>query len=148
MSIRGLAERLSRGVVLRRRLPFRFGHLPIYVTPEAGLRYWWSMSKVDPVLYDMAEELVGPGSVVWDIGANVGLFSFCSAARAGSSGFVLAIEPDAWLAHLISRSSLNLNQKDWARVEVLCAAASDSNRVTQLNIAKGARAANYMINAA
>jgi FkbM family methyltransferase len=147
MGIRRLAERFSRGIVLRRRLPSRFGHLPIYVTPEAGLRYWSSMATVDPVLYDMAAELVGPGSVVWDVGANVGLFSFCAAARAGSSGFVLSIEPDAWLAHLISRSSQKLKQKDCALVQVLCASVSDSNRIAQIHIAQRARSANYLIDA-
>ena len=105
MSFRGLAERMSRGVVFRRRLPAKFGRLPIYVTPEAGLRYWLTMSRVDPTLYNMVEELVRPGATVWDVGANVGLFSFCAAALAGPSGFVLSVEPDLWLAQLVDRSA-------------------------------------------
>ena len=145
--IRRVAERLSRGVVLRRRLPSRFGRIPIYVTPEAGLRYWSVMSKVDPLLYDMAEELVKPGSVVWDIGANVGLFSLCACARAGRSGFVLSVEPDSWLAHLIQRSSQNLDYGKCSQVEVLCASVSDSNRISRLEIAQRARSANHLIEA-
>jgi FkbM family methyltransferase len=124
MAIRRLAERLSRGVVLRRRLPSKFGRVPMYVTPEAGLRYWFSMSQVDPVLYRMAEEIVKPGSVVWDVGANVGLFTFCAASMAGKAGSVLAIEPD-----------------------VLCASVSDSNRISQLAIAQRARSSNYLVEA-
>lgn len=149
MSIRRLVEHLSRGVVLRRRLPSKFGRLPIYVTPEAGLRYWSAMSRVDPVLYGMAEELVKPGAVVWDVGANVGLFSFCAAALAGRSGSVLAIEPDFWLAHLINRSSRRLaaGSYECAPVEVLCASISDSNRISKLAIAERARAANHLIEA-
>jgi len=144
--IRRLAERLSRGIVLRRRLPARFKRLPLYVTPEASLRYWRSMSQVDPMIYDMAAELVKPGSVVWDVGANVGLFSFCAAALAGPSGFVLAVEPDLWLANLVSRSSQRLTTERYecSRVAVLCAAISDSFRVSELQIAARERASNYL----
>jgi len=149
MGIRGLAERLSRGVVLRRRLPSKFGRLPIYVTPEAGLRYWSAMSQVDSVLYSVAEEIVKSNSTVWDVGANVGLFSFCAAAMSGRSGFVLAIEPDFWLAHLISRSSRRhaTGNYECAGVEVLCASVSDANRISKLAIAQRSRSSNHLIEA-
>jgi FkbM family methyltransferase len=142
MSFRRLAEHLSRGVVLHRRLPARFGRLPIYVTPEAGLRYWSAMSRVDSVLYSMAEELVKPSSVVWDVGSNVGLFSLCAAATSGRAGFVLSIEPDLWLAHLITRSCQEIARYPCSEVQVLCASISDSNRVSNLEIAERARASN------
>jgi FkbM family methyltransferase len=147
MKMRKLAERLSRGVVLRRRLPSRFQSLPIYVTPEAGLRYWLSMSRVDPTLQGMAEELVHPGSIVWDVGANVGLFSFCAAALAGESGSVLSIEPDLYLAQLMMRSARELVRRRLAcaNVEVLCASVSDSNRISKLEIAERARASNHLL---
>jgi FkbM family methyltransferase len=148
--IRQLAEKLSRGVVLSRRLPARFNRLPLYVTPEASLRYWLSSSRFDPLLYDMAAELVEPGAIVWDIGANVGLFSFAAAALAGSSGSVLAVEPDFWLAHLLGRSSqrLKANGYSCANVKVLCGSVSDSVRISELQIAERERASNYLVEAA
>jgi FkbM family methyltransferase len=149
MNPRELAERLSRGVVLRRRLPRHFDRLPLYVSPEAGLRFWRKdMRKVDPMLFRMVEELVKPGSVVWDVGANVGLFTFSAAALAGVNGFVLAIEPDIWLAHLLMRSASNLQRRPVriAAVSVLCAAASNQNGVTGLEIAERARASNHLVN--
>lgn len=149
MGFRDCVEHLSRGVVLRRRLPPMFGRLPLYVTPEAGLRYWGPMSRVDPVLYSVGQELVKLGAVVWDVGANVGLFSFCAAALTGRSGSVLAIEPDFWLAQLITKSSQKLAMKkfDCADVKVLCASVSDSNRVSELEVAERARASNHLVEA-
>jgi FkbM family methyltransferase len=144
--LRHLFERFSRNFVFKRRLPSEFGHLPLYVSPAASLRYWLAMPKVDPVLYQMAKELVRPGACVWDVGANVGLFSFCAAALAGQSGQVLAIEPDLWLANLLLKSAQHWRLKDYAaaRVDVLCAAASDGARVERLQIAARARASNYL----
>ena len=144
---RDLAERVSRGVVLRRRLPTRFHRLPLFVSPEAGLRYWRrDLRKVDQMLFRMLEELITPDSVVWDIGANVGLFTFGAAALAGANGFVLAVEPDIWLAHLLVRSSTSVQQESVpvAAVSVLCAAVSDHNGVAGLNIAQRARASNHL----
>jgi FkbM family methyltransferase len=108
-----------------------------------------AMGKVDPLLYNMAEELVKPKSVVWDIGANVGLFSFCAAALAGSDGFVLSIEPDLWLAQLIARSSRRLDSSSFmcSKVKVLCASVSDSAGISELEIAERARASNHLVDA-
>jgi len=148
MSLRGWAERLSRGIVLRRRLPAEFQRLPIYVSPDASLRYWRrDMAAVDPLLCQMAREMVQPGNVVWDVGANVGLFSFCAAALAGPSGIVLAIEPDLWLAQLLARSAravANGHSRAAAPVAVLCAALSKSAGVSQLQIAERGRASNHL----
>ena len=137
---------MSRGVVLRRRLPSEFKRLPLYVTPEAGLRHWLSLSRVDPHLLRMARELVEPGAVVWDVGANVGLFAFAAAARAGTGGLVLAIEPDIWLADLVSRSSRLIAQQklEAAPLKVLCASVSREAGLAELDIAERARASNHL----
>jgi FkbM family methyltransferase len=48
--------------------------------------------------------LLEPGDTFIDVGANHGSFSLVAAARLGSSGRVVAIEPQAELAQLIERS--------------------------------------------
>jgi FkbM family methyltransferase len=145
--LRRVAELLSRGIVLRRRLPREFQNLLLYVSPEASLRYWRSnLAAVDPLLFEMAREMVKAGQVVWDVGANVGLFSFCASALAGPSGSVLAIEPDFWLAHLISRSAQGLSRDchTAAPVAVLCAAVAEQTGVREFQIAERGRAANHL----
>ena len=147
MSLRRWAELISRGVVVKRRLPRDFQRLPIYVSPEAVLRYWRrDLEQVDPMLCRMARELVRTGHTVWDIGANVGLFSFCAAALAGPSGNVLAIEPDFWLAHLLTRSAQGIlnGRTAAAPVSVLCAAVAASTSIGKFHIAERGRAANHL----
>src|SRR5712671_1945175 len=147
-SLRRWAEHFSRGVMLRRRLPHEFLRLPIYVSPEAGLRYWRrDLGTLDPLLYRLARELVTPGCVVWDVGANVGLFSFSAAAMAGPSGFVLAIEPDLWLAGLLTRSADQVQKyaRQAALVVTLPVAVSGTTGISQLQIAERSRATNHLV---
>jgi len=142
--LRRFAERFSRGIVLRRKLPACVGGARVFVSPEAALRFWRPrIAGCDPHLLACAAELITPGAVVWDIGANVGLFSFAAAGLTGPSGRVLAIEPDSWLVGMLRRSArANLNRI--ARVDVLCAAVSDTVDLKRFHIARRGRSANYV----
>lgn len=142
--VRTLLEAASRNRILLRRMPGKFGGAPIYVTPEARLRFWsWDLYSSDPHLFDAAEELVSPGEVVWDVGANVGLFSFAAAAKAGSTGQVIAIEPDLCLVDLLRRS-VRMQPPDSAKVTIVPAAVSNQMRVAELQIGARGRCSNYL----
>jgi FkbM family methyltransferase len=136
--LRPLAERLSRNVVLRRRLPRDLGGHFIYVTPESALNFWYpNLERADNGhLMDAVRRFVARDSIAWDIGANVGLFSLSAAAKART---VLAVEPDAWLAALLNRSASAI-----PNVHVLCAAVTDTMDLGELNIAQRGRATNFM----
>jgi len=130
--------------VFKRRMPAQFGGGQIVVSPEAGLKFYRAnLINADPLLFRMATELVRPGDVVWDIGANVGLFSFAAAALAGPQGRILAVEPDTWLVSLLRRSA-DLVASNRAQVVALPAAVSDCMGLGELHIASRARSANFM----
>jgi FkbM family methyltransferase len=138
---RDLIERFSRRRVLKRHLPADLGACPLLVSPDASLRFW--KAKIESDLFDFAREFVRPGSVVWDIGANVGLFSVAAAQRAGQSGWVIAVEADIWLAGLLEQSAA-LQPATSARICVVPAAASDSISLKEFNIARRGRASNFL----
>ncbi len=145
--LRTLLERMSRRVVLKRRLPPEFGRGVVYVSPGSALNLWrFDLAKVDPMLFRIAREHVRRGDVVWDVGANVGLFSFAAAALAGPSGSVLAIEADTWLADLLRRSA-NARRQGAAPVAVLPAAAAEAVGVAAFKIARRGRASNFLASA-
>src|SRR5216684_2429213 len=143
MSLRLALERASHRVVVPRRLPPPFADARIYVSTEGGLRYLARpMAQVDPPLLQLAAEVVRRGDTVWDIGANVGLFSFAAAVMAGSAGRVLAVEPDTDLVGLLRRSAVGA--VGHAPVEILPAAISDDLSVARFHIARRNRATSHL----
>src|SRR5438270_2202813 len=132
---RTLVERATRKWVYARRFPTSFGSAPIFVTPSAGLKFLFKpMSKTDPILFRNTIELVRRGDVVWDIGANVGLFAFAAAARAGRDGQVIAFEPDAWLVQILRRSA-SAQPDASSPVRILPAAVASDTGLRQFAIA-------------
>jgi FkbM family methyltransferase len=139
--VRRITERLSRGVVLRRRLPRWCGGARLFVTPECGLSYWIGVAH-DKSLLRNAVELVRPRASVWDVGANQGIFAFAAAGLAGPEGSVSAFEPDTFLVSLLRRSA-KLNTTI-APVETIPSAVSDRVGLARLRIAARARSANAL----
>jgi FkbM family methyltransferase len=113
------------------------------MSSEGGLRYLRPrLGGIDPTLLRLLAEVVQPGELVWDIGANLGLFSFAAAVAAGPSGRVLAIEPDALLVGLLRRSAAANHGQ--APVEVLPAAVADDLGVARFHIARRNRSTSYL----
>lgn len=140
---RRVLEQATHPFHVRRRLPGRFKAARIYVSTEGGLKYLRpSLSRVDSTLLELVSELIKPGDVVWDIGANMGLFSFAAAVAAGGRGSVLAVEPDVLLAAMLHRSAAA--NKGIAPVDILAVAVADRLDVGRFNIAMRSRAANHL----
>lgn len=140
---RATAEKATHRLVLRRRLPPPYEAARIYVSSESGLRYLKPrLQAVDPDLLRAVGRLVHDGDNVWDVGANVGLFTFSAALRAGARGSVLAVEADTWNVGLLRRSASHPQRG--APVRILPAAASDRIGVATFNIAVRSRSTNYL----
>lgn len=141
---RKLLERLSRGIVLRRRLPPRFGRAMLHVSPGAALAYYRKLEgPAWRELYEFAEHIVQPGTVVWDLGASMGVFAFAAAHRAGSDGSVLAVEADTWAAELL-KGSAREPRTGAAPVRVLCAAVGRALGLEPFHIASRSRAGSHL----
>jgi len=109
------------------------------VSPESALSFWKrDLAEVDPFLFLMANELVKPGMNTWDIGANVGLFSF---AAAGLGATVVAVEADPWLVRILERSV----KMNGLSVTVIEAAIHDSCGTVKFHFSKEGRASNSLL---
>ncbi len=143
MSLRRLAELMSRGIVLRRRLPRDLDRAPVYVSPDASLRYWLpGVERAAPELLQWARELVRPGDCVWDLGANVGVFATAAARRAAPDGTVVLVEPDPWLGSLLRRTIAA--QAGAAAMPLVEAAVGAQQGTARLRIAARGRSANFV----
>lgn len=146
--IRRILERASRNVRLVRRLPARFGRTPLHVSPGAALCYYRRLDG--PVwrdLYEFAARYVRPGTTVWDIGANMGVFAFAAAHVSGSGGQVLAVEADTWSVELLKKSARH-RQPHAARVEVLSAAVGERQCLQEFVVVERGRSGSHLSSAA
>jgi len=143
--VRKILELGSRRFSFKRSLPRSFGGCKFYASLEGGLKYWrGDLAKIDPALLNAAKSTVTRGDVVWDIGANVGLFSFAAAGLAGPDGQVYSVEPDTFLVGLLRRSAALPNVA--ALVRVIPLAVADNVALAEFHIAARARASNSLAN--
>lgn len=75
----------------------------------------------------------GAGDHVWDVGANIGYLALIAARIVGSTGGVVAIEPDAGCARAI-RTNAALN--GLTQIDVVEAAASDTSGRAELVVVR------------
>ena len=141
LSARRWTERLSRGNTFWRRLPAEFGRHPLKVSPDAALKFLKPGRKAfDPMLFRLCEDHVDAGRVVWDVGANVGIFSLAAAQR---KAHVLAIEPDPWLCSLLRASAEHPDNLE-LMLDPICVAVAAEAGTAHLAIARRGRASNFL----
>lgn len=141
--LRRMTEILLGQVTVRRQLPKTVGSGSVIANPKAGgLRYLFRASEdFDPVLYKVAQAIVKPNDVVWDVGGNIGLFAVSAAGLSGRGGAVLTIEADSGVFNLLLRTAKS-QTSNHAPITCLNAAVSNQCGAVLFNIAKRSRSAN------
>jgi FkbM family methyltransferase len=80
----------------------------------------------DPCVTETLHRLIDPGDLVVDVGANVGYLTSLAAARAGSDGRVVGLEPHPRVFELLARNADRWRRRDdVAEVELQRLAVSD-----------------------
>ena len=141
-TFRSTIEKSVRKIIFKKSLPKRFkGNHQFYVTPDAQLKYIkLGDTSFDKVLLDTVEYFINENSIVWDIGANVGVFSYSAAAQGAT---VIATEPDLFLVNLIMKSK-RLKRNNDLKVTILPIANGKKDTVNNLLIANRGRASNAL----
>jgi len=144
---RRAAYRAFGATSLLRRVHTPEGTFEAYVSPGAQLSVLNPRGvQIDPVHRRFIARWVDPASIVWDIGANMGLFAFPSALKA-RRGHVYAFEPDIELARNLIRSKRRPRNRGLPIV-VFSFALSDTDGTTDFLIASQGRAMNKLDGAA
>lgn len=99
----------------------------------AGAHPGYALGTSEPLLQEALVQLLGPGDVFYDLGANVGFFTLLAARLVGPEGVVVAFEPDPRNAAAL-RSNIALNRL--ANVAVVQKGVSDTSGVRTLVIAE------------
>jgi FkbM family methyltransferase len=141
--IRRFTEKVLRNRTFKRFLEVAGTRCPIYVSPDAQLKYLKRGRRAfDADLLALAEKFVGPSSVVWDVGGNVGVFGFASASIA-KQGTVVIFEPDIWLAGVL-RKTVALDFYQDRDIRIVPCAASLGAGLARFMISGRGRASNAL----
>jgi FkbM family methyltransferase len=142
-TLRRIIEKVLRNTSFKRWLPEAFGNTPLYISPDSQLKYI-KPGRVgfdcDELLLNLADRFVHKSDVIWDVGANVGIFAF---AAAGKGGRILAVEPDPFLVELL-RKSARIKENHDLDVKVVPVALSSNNALEVFHIAERGRASNTL----
>jgi FkbM family methyltransferase len=138
---RRLLFRAFSGRYFRRRGRTKDGYFEAYVSPSSSLRLLDPRRPiVDPIDAAFIGRWVKPGAIIWDIGANLGLFALPAALRASQ---VYAFEPDISLAACLRRS-LRLRANRRLSVAVIACAVSDVDGIAAFEISRYSTAMNKL----
>jgi FkbM family methyltransferase len=128
---------------IKRRVRTAHGVCDVFVSGGSQLKVLDPRGvQVDPVHERFIRRWVKPDSVVWDVGANMGLFAFPAALKA-RSGQVYAFEPDVELASNLLRS-LRQTRNAGLFITLIPTALSDNDGLAEFLISQHGTSMNKL----
>ncbi len=132
-----LAALLERAVSVGSR-PLHGRSIVVPMGDAAGLRFRigavgtvWASGRMEPSVQRKLRSIIQPGSVFFDVGANVGFFTILAARLVGEAGTVVAFEPESRNVDGL-RDNVELN--GFSNVVVVPVAVSSSSGDAQLRV--------------
>ncbi len=127
-----------------KRLPQEFGGGKMIVAPSSDIKFLIpGFSRFSQDLFLVASRYVKQGQCVWDLGANLGVFTFAAAWKVGSAGKVYCLEADPFYAHQIHRTRTSLPD-GYGKVTPLCAAVADRTGLLDLCVPFRGHSRNHL----
>lgn len=130
--LKRFAEIAARNRRIRRTLP---NGSKIYLSPDSQLKYL--KRSFDEDLINLGQKHSAQNAVVWDIGANCGVFAF----SLNQAKLVLVVEADPFLVTLLQDTAL----MNGLPVVIIPAAVYDQNGMAEFAIAQRGRASNHLV---
>jgi FkbM family methyltransferase len=144
LEIAKLARKLTGNFVFRKKLPRTFGSARINVTSRSDIRLLApGLHRSASDLLQVASLYIRPGSCVWDIGSNLGVFSFCASWKAGPQGRVYSLEADPFYVELQNKT-VRLLPTGYSPVIPLCAAVADTMGIMNLCIPRRGHSRSHL----
>jgi FkbM family methyltransferase len=141
--LRWLGRVQFRVPILRRLLTKAYGQivqgeLVIQRGPAKGLKIdaagahpGYALGTSEPLLQQALVDMLSPGDVFYDLGANVGFFTLLAARLVGPQGAVVAFEPDPRNAKTLRA---NMARNGFSHVTVVEQGVSDTSGSLRFNV--------------
>ncbi len=132
--LRKMALRVINGLLLLRGLKF-----PPYFSLHDRLAHL--VKGTEPDIQHLCTQLLRPGMIVMDVGANVGLLTRQFCRQTGEGGRVYAFEPDP-----LTFQFLEFNTRSFRNKQLTQSAVSDNQEPAQLHLNTTSGAGNSLLN--
>lgn len=139
-----IARKLTEPFLFYKELPSDFQRQKILVTSRSDIRLLApGLERSAGDLLCVVRKYVPLNGVVWDIGSNLGILTFCSALKVGKGGSVFSLEADPRYADIQTRTLRGFTKKA-GQVSILCAAVADQSGILDLIIPKKGHSRNHL----